>query len=168
MAESGQLQTILPVESHPVAAVTARDSVKPEVERAWFRAAPQPARPYASAEFNPLDDKVAIKTHCPKCEASDWFEWKFLGKLTDPICGHTWYADSGTYTVQQMRAVEMSRRTVKYMNHGISGEGAWIAKILGGFLGMVLGMAFRLPFAVMMIPIQAVVRLSGTKAESAK
>ena len=57
-----------------------------------------------AADINPFDDKVAIKTVCPNCGALDWFEWKFLGRLTDAICGHSWYAGSGTYTLMQIRA----------------------------------------------------------------
>jgi uncharacterized protein YqgC (DUF456 family) len=87
-----------------------------------------------------------------------------LGKLTDPVCGHSWYAGSGMYTLRQLSAVfEMAGRFVKYMNHGVSGEGAWIGKLLGGFMGVVFGIAFRLPFAVIMIPFQAVVRASSQK-----
>jgi hypothetical protein len=56
-----------------------------------------------AAELNPFDDKVAIKTVCPNCGALDWFEWKFLGRLRDPVCGHTWYVGSGAYAVMQVR-----------------------------------------------------------------
>src|ERR1022692_3300555 len=67
--------------------------------------APPPKRPHAEEELNPFDDKVAVRVACPKCGDIDWFEWKFLGKLTDPVCGHTWYVGSGFYTVMQMRAI---------------------------------------------------------------
>ena len=74
-----------------------------------------------AAELNPFDDKIAIKTICPNCGALDWFEWKFLGRLTDPICGHSWYADSGTYALIQVRAAfQFGRRFAKYMTSGIS------------------------------------------------
>src|SRR5947209_7647019 len=100
-------------------------------------------RPHANSELNPLDGKVAVRTQCPRCGAIDWFEWKFLGKLADPVCGHAWYAGSGTYTSRQISAIsEMSGKFIKYMNHDVSGEGAWIAKVLGGFTGVVFGIAF--------------------------
>ena len=62
-------------------------------------------RPHADAELNPFDEKVAVRTECPNCEDTDWFEWKFLGKLTDPVCGHSWYAGSGMYTLRQLSGV---------------------------------------------------------------
>ena len=45
----------------------------------------------------------------------------------------------------------MIKKMNKSFNHGISGEGAWIAKLLGGFLGVVFGIAFRLPYGAIMI-----------------
>jgi hypothetical protein len=94
----------------------------------------------------------------------DWFEWKFLGKLTDPVCGHSWYADSVIYTKRQLDATfEMVRRCAKYFNSGVSGQGAWFGKLLGGFMGLVLGLGMRLPYAVLMVPIQAVVRSVNQK-----
>ncbi len=122
------------------------------------------------AELNPFDDKVAVKIVCPNCNALDWFEWKFLGKLTDPVCGHTWYAGSGQYATIQIRAVfSAAGRTIKYMNTGVGkGESAAIAKVVGGFTGATFGIAFRLPFAIIMIPIQAVVRVSNKRAPASK
>lgn len=113
-----------------------------------------------AADLNPLDDKVAIKTVCPNCGALDWFEWKFLGRLTDPVCGHTWYAGSGTYALMQVRAAfGAGRRFSKYMTSGISGEGAWIAKAMGWFIGTILGIGMRLEFGLLMTPIQAIAGL---------
>src|SRR4051794_726761 len=60
-----------------------------------------PKRPHANDELNPFDDKIAVRLSCPECGDVDWFEWKFLGKLTDSVCGHTWYAGSGLYTAMQ-------------------------------------------------------------------
>jgi hypothetical protein len=113
-----------------------------------------------AAELNPFDDKVAIKTVCPNCGALDWYEWKFLGKLTDPFCGHTWYAGSGTYSLMQLRAAfQAGSRFTKYLTSGISGEGAWIAKALGWVMGSLLGIGIRLEFGLLMTPIQAIVGL---------
>lgn len=116
-------------------------------------------RPNAHAELNPFDDKEAIRLVCPHCGDTDWFEWRFLGKLEDPVCGHEWYADSAVYAGKQVRAsFQMGKKLVKYFNHGVSGEGAFIAKALGGFTGMVFGLAFRLPYGLILIPVQALVK----------
>src|ERR1035437_5708915 len=124
-----------------------------------------PARPHAHAELNPFDDKVAVRVCCPKCGALDWFEWRFLGKLTDPVCGHSWYVGSGTYTVMQIRAAfAAGNKGAKYFTSGVSGgEGAWIAKALGWFMGVILGLGIRLEFGVLMIPIQALAGLFQAK-----
>jgi len=119
------------------------------------------ARPHAKDELNPFDDKVAVRVHCPKCGALDWFEWKFLGKLTDPVCGHTWYAGSGTYGLMQLRAaLAAGGKFSKHMSSGTSGgQGAWIAKAMGWIIGLILGIGFRLEFGILMIPIQAIAGL---------
>lgn len=125
-------------------------------------------RPHATAELNPFDDKVAVRIHCPNCGALDWFEWRFLGKLTDPVCGHAWYAGSGFYTIMQIRAAfAAGGRFTKHLTTGISGEGAWIAKALGWFIGTTVGLAIRLEFGVAMIPIQALAGLSQPKKTTA-
>ena len=121
-----------------------------------------------AADVNPFDDKVAIKAVCPHCGALDWFEWKFLGRLTDPICGQSWYAGSGTYTAMQIRAAfAAGGKGAKYFTSGVSGgEGAWIARALGWFMGVLLGLAIRLEFGVLMIPIQALAGLFQAKKTS--
>jgi hypothetical protein len=94
----------------------------------------------------------------------DWFEWKFLGRVTDPVCGHSWYVGSGTYTLMQLRAgFAAGHRFAKYLTSGVSGEGAWIAKAMGWFMGVILGLAIRLEFGVLMIPIQALAGLFQAK-----
>ena len=122
-----------------------------------------------AADVNPFDDKVAIKAVCPHCGALDWFEWKFLGRLTDPICGQSWYAGSGTYAAMQIRAAfSAGGKGAKYLTSGVSGgEGAWIAKALGWFMGVLLGLAIRLEFGVLMIPIQALAGLFQAKKTAA-
>jgi hypothetical protein len=83
-----------------------------------------------------------------------------LGKLTDPVCGHTWYVGSGLYTLQQVRAIfQLANKLAKHSTQGISGEGAWMGKMLGWFCGLVCGFCIRLEAAAFMIPIQAIVRL---------
>jgi hypothetical protein len=118
-----------------------------------------------AADINPFDDKVAIKTVCPNCGALDWFEWKFLGRLADPICGHSWYVGSGTYAAMQIRAAfAAGGKGAKYFTSGVSGgEGAWIGRALGWFMGVILGLGIRLEFGILMIPIQALAGLFGAK-----
>jgi hypothetical protein len=122
-----------------------------------------------AADVNPFDDKVAIKAVCPHCGALDWLEWKFLGRLTDPFCGHSWCAGSGTYAAMQIRAAfAAGGKGAKYMTSGVSGgEGAWIAKGMGWFMGVLLGLGIRLEFGVLMIPIQAFAGLFQTKKTTA-
>jgi len=123
-----------------------------------------PKRPHADEDINPFDDKVAIRRVCPKCGALDWFEWKFLGRLTDPICGHSWYVGPGTYAVMQIRAAfAAGGKGAKYFTSGVSGEGAWIAKGMGWFMGVLLGLGIRLEFGLLMIPIQAFAGLFQAK-----
>jgi hypothetical protein len=118
-----------------------------------------------AADVNPFDDKVAIKTVCPSCGALDWFEWKFLGRLTDHICGYSWYVGPGTYTAMQIRAAfAAGGKGAKYLTSGVSGgEGAWIAKGMGWFMGVLLGLGIRLEFGVLMIPIQSLAGLFQAK-----
>lgn len=125
---------------------------------------PPPERPHARAELNPFDDKVAVRLRCPKCGDVDWFEWKFLGRLTDPVCGHNWYAGSGLYTAMQIRAIfQTSARFAKEGTKGASGEGECIGKIIGWFVHLVFGFCIRLEAAVIMIPIQAIAGLFQAK-----
>jgi hypothetical protein len=125
-------------------------------------------RPRAQTDTNPFDDKIAVRALCPGCGDVDWFEWKFLGKLTDQVCGCSWYVGSGTYTRQQLRAVIQSGgKMAKDLTRGVAGEeslvGGLVGKLIGGFGGVVIGIAFRLPFAIIMVPIQAIVRISVSK-----
>jgi hypothetical protein len=123
-----------------------------------------PPRAHANTELNPFDDKVAVRCHCPKCGDLDWFKWKFLGRLTDPVCGHSWYVGSGAYTMMQIRAaLAAGDKCAKYGTSGISGEAAWIGKAVGWITGIILGLAIRLEFGLLMIPIQALAGLSQAK-----
>jgi hypothetical protein len=123
------------------------------------------------AELNPFDDKVAIKTVCPNCRELDWFEWKFLGRLTDPVCGHSWYAGSGTYALMQLRAaVQFGGRFGKYMTSGKSQSRSAGEELVGSLIkgmfwifGALIGIGIRLECAVLMIPIQALAGLFQTK-----
>ena len=112
-----------------------------------------------AAELNPFDDKVAIRTVCPNCGALDWFEWKFLGRLHDPVCGHSWYAGSGIYAAMQIRAGFGAGN--KFAKHITSqaGEGAWLLKAPFWCMGLIIGLAIRLEFGLLMIPVQAIAGL---------
>jgi hypothetical protein len=124
----------------------------------------QPKRPHADDEINPFDDKVAIRAVCPHCGALDWFEWKFLGHLHDPVCGQSWYAGSGTYAMMQIRAAfSFGHKYAKHTTSGASGEGAWLAKAIFWPVNLLLGLGVRLEFGILMIPIQALAGLFQAK-----
>jgi hypothetical protein len=99
---------------------------------------------------------------CPKCNASGTFKWHFLGKLTHPRCSESWYVPPGTYSVRQLKAVFRTGRNMGgelSLEAGKKGEKGY-AEIIIGFL---VGAAFRLPFAILMMPIQTVVSLTQKK-----
>ena len=92
-----------------------------------------------------------------------------MGRLTDPICGHSWYVDPGTYAGMQLRSTfTAGNKGAKYLNSGVSGEGAWIGKTMGWFTGVMLGSAFRLAFGLVLIPIQALLGLFQPKAAASE
>lgn len=131
-------------------------------------AAPPP-RPHSNSDVNPFDEKVAIRTLCPKCGDTDWFEWRLFGKLTDPVCGYTWYVATGTYTGRQLRAsFDSAKRWTKHMSSGGSGADAMIGRIFGLIYGSMVGLIFRLPFGLLMIPIQAAVRAAALRAKTSE
>ncbi|HEX3747049.1 MAG TPA: hypothetical protein VHW09_24100 [Bryobacteraceae bacterium] len=115
------------------------------------------------AAENRFSKKTAVKTNCPNCGVLDWFEWKFLGRLTDPVCGYTWFAGSGTYAWMQLRASLLSgAETARYFTSELSGQSEIMASVfkgLGWLLGAVLGTFIRLEVGLPMVPIQAVVGL---------
>jgi hypothetical protein len=124
----------------------------------------QPKRPHADEDVNPFEDNVAIRAVCPNCGALDWFEWKFLGHLKDPVCGHSWYAGSVTYTLMQIRAAfSFGRKYAKHTTSGTSGVALWPVKAFFWFVYLLLGLGVRLEFGILMIPIQALAGLGQTK-----
>ena len=99
---------------------------------------------------------------CTKCNASGMFKWHFLGKLTHPSCSKSWYVPPGTYIGRQLGAV--FRTGGELAGGAISdaekkGEKGYAE----GIFSFLIGATFRLVFAVLMIPIQAVVSLSQKK-----
>lgn len=96
---------------------------------------------------------------CPKCNASGMFKWHFLGKLTHPPCGKSWYVPPGTYIGRQLGAVfrtggEMAGKAISDAEK--KGEKGYAE----GIFSFIMGAVFRFVFAILMIPIQAVVSLS--------
>lgn len=117
---------------------------------------------------NPFGKKTAIKTICPNCGAIDWFEWKFLGRLTDPVCTYTWFAGSGTYAWMQLRAALMfGAETVQHFTSGqpktnssmITEAFDWMFGCMMWLFGAILGIFVRLEVGLPMVPIQALVGL---------
>lgn len=103
-----------------------------------------------------------VKEACPKCGTSGFYKHHFLGKLTHPDCGCSWYMSPGTYIGTQLKSVFRAGRDIggdMAMDAEKKGEKG-IFEMLFGFI---MGAAFRLPFAVIMIPIQSIVSLSQKK-----
>lgn len=105
--------------------------------------------------------KPFIQGSCPKCNASGAFKWRFLGKLSHPACTVSWYADPGTYAGRQIKAVFSTGGELA--GEMASKEKKAGAGIMGMLMGFIMGVSFRLPFAILMMPIQAVVSLSQKK-----
>ena len=102
--------------------------------------------------------KKFIQGRCPNCQAQGAFKWHFLGALNHPDCGYSWYANPGSYSVKQLKSSLYAGRAIA--GHTLK-EGWAIAT-----LGFVVGVAFRLPLALMLIPIQAVVYLTNRKSSA--
>ncbi len=101
---------------------------------------------------------------CPKCGESGSFKWHFLGKLVHPKCGLTWYINPGAYIAAQLTAVFRTgvEIGVDAAEPDKKGEGGGF---IGGVFGFLMGVSIRLPFALLMIPIQAIVSLTQAKPD---
>lgn len=106
-----------------------------------------------------------LDASCPNCNASGVFKWHFLGRLKHPECGWSWYVGIGTYAVEQLRAVFRTGME-------ISADAANDAEKRGEKHGCIsiifevlLGVFLRLPFAILMIPIQAIFSIAQKKPE---
>lgn len=102
-----------------------------------------------------------LETACQSCGASGHFRWHFLGRMSHPGCGWSWYADPGTYIVEQFRrsfraGMEVGADAASDSRGGASG-------CLGGLFGFLIGSITRLTFAVFLLPVQAVVSLTQAK-----
>jgi hypothetical protein len=101
---------------------------------------------------------------CPKCNVAGAFKWHFLGKLSHPACNRAWYVSPGTYIAKSIK--DIFRTGFEVGGHAgfekdKKGESGGF---FGFILGFIMGIAFRAPFAAIMMPIQAVVSLSQKKA----
>lgn len=104
---------------------------------------------------------------CPNCNAVGAYKWHFLGKLSHPDCGWSWYVGPGAYTGAQLKAVFRTGMNLSAEAYGdAEKKGEKAGGCLGAVFSFILGICFRLPFALIMIPIQAIVSLSQNKPES--
>lgn len=105
---------------------------------------------------------------CPNCGSTGAYKYHFFGKLKHPPCGWSWYIDPGKYFVAQLKAVFRT-------GAGLGGEAmaeadkkgeSQASGCLTALFGFMIGACFRLPFALLMIPIQAIVSLSQRKPQA--
>jgi hypothetical protein len=106
---------------------------------------------------------------CPNCNAEGAFKWHFMGQHKHPSCGHSWYTAPGTYSAEQLKAVFRSGASA---GASISSEADKKNDKAGGCMGAIFGFffvaIFRLFFAVIMIPIQAIVSLTQSKSKKSE
>jgi hypothetical protein len=114
---------------------------------------------YAMQDF--LDDT------CPKCKVAGAYKFHFMGKLKHkPGCDWTWYMGPGAYASTQLAK---SFRAGMGMGGGMMSDAEKKGESGGciyAIFGLVFGTLFRLTFAILMIPIQAIVTLTQSKPEA--
>lgn len=110
--------------------------------------------------------KKFVSDFCPKCGANGAFKFHFLGKLKHPDCGFSWYVDPGSYIGKQLKAVVSSGVEASFEMGDSTERRGEKAGCLTAIFGFLCGVSIRLPFALLMIPIQAVVSLTQQKPES--
>lgn len=103
---------------------------------------------------------------CPNCNATGLFKWHFLGKLKHPDCGWSWFVGPGAYTGAQLRSVFRTGMEIGAEIHSDAEKKGEKGGCIGAFFGFFIGLGFRLPFALLMIPIQAIVSLSQSRPEA--
>ena len=96
---------------------------------------------------------------CPKCRATGAFKWHFMGKHNHPGCGWSWYVGPGTYTGVQIKKIFKTGMEIAVDSSDKRDGGGFFAALFG----FILGVCIRLPFALCMIPIQAIVSVSQGK-----
>lgn len=104
-----------------------------------------------------------IQYVCPKCGSEGMYKWHFLGELRHPDCGWSWYAAVGTYIQRQLGSVfRAGLHTGGGMMDELEKKGE-SGGCLYAIVGFLFGSLFRLVFALLMIPVQAVVSLMQAK-----
>ncbi len=103
-------------------------------------------------------------TTCPNCGDIGLFRWDFLGRLTHD-CGAAWYVSTWAYLGRQISrsfgwGKAFAIATVSPDDD--DSAGAVIAGLFMLLVGFLCGLAIRLPFGLLMTPIQAVVKLASS------
>ncbi len=98
-----------------------------------------------------------VGSSCPQCSEAGRFKPHFLGRVVHrPGCGRSWHVSPLVYAGIQFKAC--FHRGLE-MGFGMAEDDEKKGK--GGFLstifGFVFGLLLRLPFAILMIPIQTIV-----------
>ena len=104
---------------------------------------------------------------CPQCKVMGAYKFHFMGNLKhNPGCGWSWYVNPGTYSATQLG---------KVFHAGMSAGGGMMNEAekkgdRGGCIyaifGFIFGSLFRLVFAILMIPIQAIFSLTQRKPDA--
>lgn len=100
---------------------------------------------------------------CPRCDATGAYRWHFLGKRIHPNCT-SWYIGPGEYAGEQFGSVFRSGMSAAAeIGADAEKKGDKAGGCVGAIFGFLFVGIFRLIFAVLMIPIQAIVSLSQKK-----
>ncbi len=98
-----------------------------------------------------------VASSCPQCSEAGLFKHHFLGRLVHrPGCGRSWHVSPLIYMGIQLKSCF---HTGLEMGYGMAeddekkGKGGCLSTIFGFIFGLLL----RLPFAILMIPIQTIV-----------
>jgi hypothetical protein len=140
------------------------DFVSPEmVER--FRQMLEPENNLTTLSWA-LEDFV--DEACPNCQAAGKYRFHFMGKLNHSQCGWSWFLGPGSYSAIQIGKVF---RTGMELGAGTASKaeedrGGCLSQFFGMIFGFILGVIVRLPFALLMIPVQALFSLSQPKPQT--
>jgi hypothetical protein len=105
-----------------------------------------------------------VGSRCPQCSEAGRFKPHFLGRVVHrPGCGRSWHVSPLVHAGIQFKSC--FHRGLE-MGFGMAEDDEKKGK--GGFLstifGFVFGLLLRLPFAILMIPIQTIVYFLQKKA----
>jgi hypothetical protein len=101
---------------------------------------------------------------CPNCNAGGAYKWHFMGKHNHPDCGFSWYISPGAYTAEQFKGVFRSGVSAAVYENDQKGDKS--GGCLYAILSFMFVSLFRLVFAILMIPIQAIFSLTQSKPEN--